>query len=265
MPGGASEIFVKAGGAQAQVFTAGRGDPLVYLHGGLGFQLWPTFLDQIAGEFTVYAPVMPGVGKSEVIHGIDDVLDLALYHHDLMDALGLEAPHVVGHFLGAMTAAETSAICPHRVDRLVLSSPAGMWLDDDPGVDFFATPASGQRSALFSDPDSAAARGLIPDPDSTDEREEENIQRVRAATAAAKFLWPIPDKGLKKRLHRIKAPTLVIVAEHDQIVPPVYGDQITGRIEGSTMRLIQGAGHLSMLEKPGEFADVVMGFLKGEV
>ena len=265
MLNGASEIFVEAGGGRAQVFTAGSGDPLVYLQGGLGLQLWPPFLDRIAAEFTVYAPVMPGIGKSEAIDGLDDILDLSLYHYDLLDALELEAPHVVGHFFGAMIAAETSALCPHRVDRLVLSSPAGLWMDDNPGVDYFATPAVEHRSVLFSDPESETARGLIPDPDSMHEAHEESLLRVNAATVAAKFLWPLPDKGLKKRLHRIKAPTLVIVAERDQIVPPAYGDQFAGRIDGATKRLIEGAGHLSMLERPAEFADAVTAFLNGKV
>ena len=37
-----------------------------------------------------------------------------------------------------------------------------------------------------------------------------------------KFVWPIPDKGLKKRLHRITAPTLVLWGEQDGLVPPIY-------------------------------------------
>ena len=115
------------------------------------------FLDSLSERFTVYAPTVyapthPGFGESEGVEHIDDLLDLTLFHVDLLDELGLERPHLVGHFFGAMIAAEIAAIAGHRVDRLVLASPAGLWLDNDPGVDYFATPANELRSVLFHDP-----------------------------------------------------------------------------------------------------------------
>jgi pimeloyl-ACP methyl ester carboxylesterase len=144
----------------------------------------------------VYAPVHPGFGESDGLDQIEDILDLTLYHFDLLDALGLQAPHVVGHFFGAMIAAEMASVRPDGVGKLVLASPAGLWVDRDPGVDYFATPADELRALLFSDPESAIAQQSMPDPKDDEERGLQGIERARSLSAVAKFLWPIPDKGL---------------------------------------------------------------------
>ena len=77
----------------------------------------------------------------------------------------------------------------------------------------------------------------------------------------AKFVWPIPDKGLKKRLYRIGCPTLVVVSDNDRIVPPAYGQEFASRIGGADLRTVTGAGHMFPLEKPAEFATLVADFL----
>src|SRR2546428_9090439 len=49
----------------------------------------------------------------------------------------------------------------------------------------------------------------------------------------AKFVWPIPDRGLKKRLHRITAPTLVLWGEADRANPLVYAEEWQRRVKGA--------------------------------
>ena len=254
---------VKVGTATVKVTEAGQGEPLLYLHGAFGYSGWPAFLDSLSRRFTVYAPLHPGFGDSQGIEHIDDLLDLTLFHLDLLDALGLERPHLVGHFFGAMIAAEIAAIAGHRVDRLVLASPAGLWIDDEPGVDYFATPANELRALLFHDPDSENARAELPEPETDDEIAVQKVERVMSLGTVAKFLWPIPDKGLKKRLNRIGCPTLVVVADNDRLVPPVYGDEFTNRIDGARLHTVADAGHMFPLERPAEFARLVADFLTG--
>ena len=261
MAGKHEELTVQVGPLAARVTKAGQGDPLVYLHGAFGYQGWPPLLDRLAKRFTVYAPKHPGFGDSDGIESIDSLLDLALYHFDLLDALGLEAPHIVGHFLGAMMAAEMAVLCRHRVNKLVLAAPAGLWLDDDPGVDYFAVPGTELRGLLFHNPDSDIAKSSMPEPDSDEERGREQIERMRSLSATGKFLWPIPDKGLTKRLHRIKNPTLIVVADGDKIVPASHGDEVASRVEGSQLHVMTQAGHLFNLERPDELADLVVEFL----
>ena len=44
-------------------------------------------------------------------------------------------------------------------------------------------------------------------------------ERVQDLTAAGKFLWPIPDRGLKRRAYRIKAPSLILWGQEDRACP----------------------------------------------
>ena len=257
-----AHLTVRAGSATARVAKAGAGAPLVYLHGTFGHRGWPDFLDRLSESFTVYAPVHPGFDETGGVEGIDDILDLTLYHVDLLDSLELERPHLAGHHFGAMIAAEIAAINPQRVDRLVLASPAGLWLDDAPGVDYFATPADELRALLFSDPDSHVARSAMPEPADDEERQERSIERSRSLSTVAKFLWPIPDKGLAKRLRRIRSRTLVAVADDDPVVPPEHGEAFANAIPDCRLSTFRGAGHLYPLERPGEFAQVVAEFLR---
>jgi pimeloyl-ACP methyl ester carboxylesterase len=77
-----------------------------------------------------------------------------------------------------------------------------------------------------------------------------------------KFIWPIPDKGLKKRMHRIKAPTLILWGQHDRLIPPLYAEEFRSRIAGSRVELIDNAAHLLALEQPEPAATAVHNFLK---
>lgn len=256
-----NERTVMVGSLPIQVASAGSGPPLVYLHGAYGYLGWPDFLEELSERFTVHAPLHPGFGESGDADDFDDLLDLTLFHLDLLDALGLERPDVVGHFFGAMMAAEVAAIAGNRVNRLVLAAPMGLWLEDHPGVDYFAAAPDKLRSILFADAESDAARRWLPDPGSDEERHLQRIERTRSLATIAKFMWPIPDKGLKKRLHRISQPTQVIVAEKDQLVAPAYGCAFAERINGSKVEVISGAGHLFQLERPADTGTIVEKFL----
>ena len=255
-------LTVQADSTSATVQKSGTGDPILYLHGAFGYKGWPRFLDLLAQSYTVYAPLHPGFDEAEGLDLIDNVLDLVLYHFDLMDALDLDAPHIVGHFFGAMVAAEMAAVCSHRVGRLVLAAPAGLWLDDDQGVDYNATPASDHRKVLFFDPDSDAAQATLPEAQSDEERGWQIIDRTRSLASVAKFLWPIPDKGLRKRARRIRNRTLIVVGDADQIVPLAYADLLSSRIPDSRVHVMNDAGHLFNLEQPDEFARAVSSFLR---
>jgi pimeloyl-ACP methyl ester carboxylesterase len=88
------------------------------------------------------------------------------------------------------------------------------------------------------------------------------VERVKRLTQASKFLWPIPDRGLKKRAWRIAAPTLVVMGESDRLIPPVYAHEFTSRIRNSRAVTIKQAGHMPMYEQAEVFVGTVRDFLK---
>ena len=155
---------VQVGPITTKYLKAGEGDPLLYLHGAFGYDGWPEFLDLLSQSFTVYAPLHPGFEGDDGLDHIEDLLDLTLYHDDLIGALGLGAPHVVGHYSGAMVAAEMAVLCSCNLGKIVLAAPAGLWQDDNPGRDYNTTPITEMRQALFADPDSDVALSVYPQP-----------------------------------------------------------------------------------------------------
>ena len=252
---------VQVGPITTKYLKKGEGHPLLYLHGAFGYKGWSEFLDKLSENFMVYAPTHPGFEGDSGIDHIEDLLDLTLYHADLVESLGLDSPHIVGHYSGAMVAAEMAAVCSCNIGKLVLAAPAGLWQDDNPGLDYNTTPITETREALFADPDSDAALGLYPVPKDDEELGWQIIHRVQSLNAVGKFLWPIPDKGLVRRVHRIKNPTLVVVGDGDKIVPAAYADMLTSRISNSESRVMKNAGHMFPHEHPSEFAEIVLDFL----
>ena len=262
MPAEGLQISIQDGKFNTKVLKAGAGAPLLYLHGIVGQKGWAPFLDSLSQRFTVYAPFHPGCGESDGLENVDSVLDLTLYYFELMDALGLEQSHVVGHSFGGMIAAEMASVCSHRVKGLVLAAAAGMWLDDSPSADFLALTAEDLSSHIWTDLDSAVAREAMAQPESDEARSELVIDTMKDLTAAGKFLTPLPDRGLKKRLYRIKSPTLILWGEKDRMIPPVYADEFARHISGARIEVLSRWGHLPMLEQPEEFVRLVVDFLE---
>ncbi len=88
------------------------------------------------------------------------------------------------------------------------------------------------------------------------------LERTQRFTMASKFLWPLPDRGLKKRAYRISAPTLILWGESDRLIPPVYAKEFARLIKGSRVQIIKEAGHMVMYEQRETFVKSVSDFLR---
>ena len=240
----------------------GTGEPILYLHGAGGLLGMDPFLDMLGHHYKVIAPHIPGYGESTGVEHIDDLLDVTLMYHQLLDEMGVSSAHVIGHSMGGMFAAEFAALDVHRVKKLVLVTPAGFWLDEHPIPDPFAMELPDLAAHLFHDPNSPLAQMFTTIPSDPKMLEEMYVERIKRFTQASKFLWPIPDRGLKKRAWRIAAPTLVIMGESDRLIPLVYADEFTSRIKNSRAVTMKEAGHMPMYEQPDEFVKTVREFLK---
>ena len=247
---------------QSRVKVAGQGPPLVYLHGATGLR-WDEFLDNLAQTHTVYAPEHPGTtpGDPDAIKPLDDFWDLVLYYYEIFDRLGLESPPVVGHSFGGMVAAELAATDPTRVGKLVLISPLGLWRDDAPVKNWMSMAPDNLARELFCEPEGPVAKGILAESEDPDERLTNKIQNTWNLGCTGKFTWPIPDKGLKKRIHRIQAPTLVVWGQQDGIAPAVYAQEFASRIAGARSEIVDRAAHIPQLEQLAAVSRLVGDFL----
>lgn len=254
-------VTLRDGAVTFRVLSAGQGPPLVYLHSFHERGGWSPFLTCLAARHTVHAPFHPGVAGSTGVETLDDLLDLTLAYDELLEALGLEPAHLVGHFFGAMVAAEIAAVFPRRARRLVLVSPLGLWRDDAPVADVLILPPDDLLPTLWADPGSPAARQWATLPEGDAENVAAQIESVQRRAAMAKFVWPIPDKGIRKRLHRIAAPTLVLWGDADRTNPLPYAEEWQRRIKGAALSVLPG-GHMLIHETPDAVAAAVEEFLR---
>jgi pimeloyl-ACP methyl ester carboxylesterase len=114
---------------------------------------------------------------------------------------------------------------------------------------------------LFADPDGAAASRFFDVPKDEAQRVDVLSQFVWAQACTGKFIWPIADRGLKLRMHRIAAPTLIVWGSADRIIAPAYAQEFAKKIAGARVEMIAGAGHLPQLEQPEGVVKAVAGFL----
>jgi len=256
-----------------QVLRGGTGTPLVYLHGLQGVSPADPLATALAGSFDLYAPVHPGFRELAEVDDLRDVHDLALYHDDLLHALGLGPVAVVGHSFGAMVAAELAAHVPSRVSRLVLAAPFGLWRDDDPVADLFPAFPLAIQELVWANPSSPAAQEVAATVAAAVSGEDDRvghtgdeplamlIEMIRGLATVGKYIWPIPDKGLRRRLHRITAPTLVVWGAKDRLVPASYADDFVAGIGNARVEIIDDAGHMVPFEAKEAFLGLTRSFV----
>src|SRR6516165_1146354 len=144
-------VDVAQGRRRIRVFEAGGGRPLDFLHGAGGVTEDSPFLAALARRWRVFAPLLPGYGDSEGAEDLRDMLAVTLHSFDVVDALGLDRPMLVGHSMGGMIAAEMASVAPREVERLGLIAPAGLWLDGYPVPDLFSKLPHELPALLFHD------------------------------------------------------------------------------------------------------------------
>jgi pimeloyl-ACP methyl ester carboxylesterase len=164
---------------------------------------------------------------------------------------------VVGASLGGWIAAELAVHSPHRVERLVLMSPAGLRIPEAPPGDLFATPVADLIPMLFHDP--SVAEGLFPAEPSVDDI----IRAYHNSTAFARYAWKpfLNDPKLERRLYRITAPTLVLWPDDDKVIPRAHAERYAERIADARLEVVEDCGHAMYGEKPEEFTSALIAFV----
>lgn len=254
------KVSIRSGVFRTQVLEGGDGSGLLFLHGSWGLA-WDNFLDSLSMSSRVIAPVHPGYGDSSGGERLLDLQDLVVYYLDLLDELGVENVPLVGHSLGAMIGAELAAIQPDRFTKLALIAPLGLWDPTRPVMDFFALEPKDVAPALFHDPEAPSAAAFARVPKEGEEMIAFMLERAKSMATAARYLWPIPDRRLNTRLHRIHAPTLLVWGRSDRVCPPGYSADFQRLIPAAEVAFIDQAGHMPHLEQPERLADVVRAFL----
>ncbi|NQU69803.1 MAG: alpha/beta fold hydrolase [Rhodospirillales bacterium] len=235
----------------------GDGPPVLFLHGAGGAGVWLPFMERLAEHHEVIVPDHPGYGHSDTPDWLDELPDLAFFYLDFLEAQGLSGVHVVGSSLGGWVGAEMAIRDSSRLASLTLVNAAGIHVDGAPKGDLFLwTPEERVRN-LFHDPAIAEARLAI------EPTEEEADIGLKNEFTTAKLAWSprFYNPQLRKWVHRIKLPTLVVWGDDDRIFPAEYAAAWHELIPGSRMEIFPDCGHLPHVEKSDAFVDTFNRFI----
>jgi pimeloyl-ACP methyl ester carboxylesterase len=248
-------------GNKVRTWEKGRGRPLGVLSGLLGFPGWTPFLEALSLKRRVIVPSLPGHPGGGDFRKLDDLADWVVDTQERLEAAGLAGADLVGLGPGGTLAAEVAAFSPGLVKRLVLVAPFGLYDEREPVADFWAKRAT-ELPGTFSEKPAEFAQQLLVPPAGADPIEFQ-VELVRSLEAAARLLWPFGDRGLAKRLHRIRAATLLVWGGADRIVPASYAKRFAAGIAGATrIRSIPNAGHRADFDAPDALAKAILDFMK---
>lgn len=249
------ETFETVTGCRVRVMRQGGGEPLLFLHGASGARRWLPFMEGLAQSHDVIVPEHPGFGASETPDWLDNVGDLAHFYLDLIDHLGLGKVHLVGTSLGGWIAAELATCNCAKLKSLTLVAPAGVSVAGVRWPDMFMWSPEELTQKLFHDPQLAK---VMPQPAT----EDEVMLALKNRLTTAKLGWSqrMHNPHLRKWLHRVAVPTLIIWGDDDQVLPAAYGAAYRDLIPSSSLEMIAECGHLPHVEKAQEFVQKVVHF-----
>ncbi len=247
-----TETRYDVNGIDTAVLTAGEGPPLVFFHGA-GTASGFDWLLPLAEHATLIVPNHPGFGASADDPSIDSIQDYVLHYFDLFDQLGLGEISFAGQSMGGYLATMVAIQQPRLVRRLVLACPFGLRDDEHPTVDFFSIPDEEVLSYLYAD--MSIFEGAPPP------TPEFLADRQREAMSFAQIARERPyDPKLKKWLHRVAAPTLVLWGEADRLIPVEQARVWAGEIPDATVTTFPGLGHV-IFDESRDPVDAIAAFV----
>jgi 3-oxoadipate enol-lactonase len=246
----------------------GMGLPVIFLHAfPLNRTMWDRQLTALLNEqrFRVVSVDMRGFGESGLSNEITTMDMLADDIAALMDTLGMQQAILCGLSMGGYVAFAFYRKYPQRVGGLILS-------DTRPGVDTDEGKANREQLARLAEQQGSDAVANLQLPrlisDYTRQHYPEVEVPVRRMIAAATTQGiAAASRGMALRadstdlLAKISCPTLVIVGELDVLTPPSVAQAYARQIPDALFSVIPHAGHLTNLEQPDMFQEIVRNFL----
>ena len=260
-PAAAGISHVRVGEVDLEVWTGGSGRTLLLLHPGDGLDHQAQFLRALARRHRVVAPSHPGFGESSLPAWMNSVDDLAYFYLDFIEQQELSDVLLVGVSFGAWIAAEIAIRCRHALAGAVFVDAVGVKFGaptEREILDLFAYPVYEQYRHLHADPSRHA-------PDYAARSDAELASRARNHASFALFGWSptLHNPKLRRHLHRVTVPSLVLWGAEDRVVAPEYGRRFAQAIPGARFRPIEGAGHYPQVDQPGLFVAAIEEFSAG--
>jgi pimeloyl-ACP methyl ester carboxylesterase len=272
----------------------GHGAPVVFIHGlgSSGYMEWRHNLEAVAATHRVFAPDMPGYGRTDKPQARYTIPYFARFITRYMEDRGLRSAALVGASLGGRVALEVALEHPKLVRRLVLVNTLGLGRPQvrmaQMAYGLVTIPRVGEaamrfvRDALRWAPAAMVRRvtaryaGTTTDLERTiddaylndlrelyarDDFRSAYLSTVRALIHPRALLGGQHD--VTERLNELRIPVQLIWGANDPLFPVAHAARAHDLIERSKLAVIEGAGHTPQSERPEEFNRVLHKFLDG--
>lgn len=253
---------MRVGGHPVRVWEQGVGAPPAVFFAGIGgLPSWLPFLEHLAASHRVIAPSLPGFPGAPEFRHLDGLLDWIVQAVETVEALEAAPVDLIGSSVGGALAAEVAALAGGLVNRLVLIAPFGAFDPGDPSADIWAQPPGPDAlpNLVCENPEAWQAAWRVPE---GDDALDWQVMHSRATEAAARFLFPLGDTGVLRRLRRVRQRTLLVRGDRDRVLPASSNKRFRDALAGPVrMAEVDSAGHLPELDAPDVLARIVHAFL----
>jgi pimeloyl-ACP methyl ester carboxylesterase len=267
-------------GREIAFVDRGEGEPLLFVHGlGSNLSLWRETLDAFDDSHRVLALDLPGYGLSDKEDVPGTMSFFAEVVAGFLDERGVETVTAVGVSMGGQVGLTFALKLPERLRRLVLVSPAGIeqFTPEEAEALNNATTAEGivntpdqqvrQNTALNFAEWSDEYAWIVEQRHALSERDDfEAYAKANARSVAGMLKADVRD-----RLGEIDVPALVLFGAGDKLIPNQYlhedmttadvAERARTALPNATVQLVNGAGHLLVLERPGVFREELRAFV----
>jgi pimeloyl-ACP methyl ester carboxylesterase len=259
-----------AGPFDVHYYEAGEGPPVLLLHGWpQDAWCWRHVIPLLADRYRLIAPDLRGFGQTNAPEGGSyNGLTIGADAIALLDALGIERCHLIGHDWGGFGAFASAIAAPARIASMVVLNTSPPWLEPSPRLVWelrrswyiFLLAAWGESIVL--ERPSLIARMLRSD------RVQDGISRADAQAYAARLQRPESARAtmllyrsfarsfrtvLFKRAFedlRLTVPTRIVFGAADKALSPVVLRGIERHCDHIAVELVQDSGHFIAEEKP---------------
>lgn len=246
---------------------AGSGPAVVLLHGfPFNRSMWSEQVSALQRDFRVIAPDLRGHGESEVTAGVNTMETMARDIAALLDQLQVSHTVLGGQSMGGYVALAFARLFPERLQALVL-------VDTRPQGDTAEAKQTRavQAEKVLNEGMKPIADGMLPKLVTP----ETLTNRAQVAQRVNEMMLSTPPegaaaalRGMAERLDHttflshINVPTLIVVGREDPITPLADSELMHEKIAGSRLEIIENAAHVSNLEQPERFNNVLSEFLR---
>jgi len=280
LPGKPYDRYIQAGSVLTRYWALGsRGTPVILIHVlGASADIWMKNMDSLAQRHRVYVPDVVGFGLSEKPEEVRSPFYFSQFISDFMVSLEIERASLVGHSLGGGIALQYTIQHPDKVRKLVIADGAGLGREVIYTLKLMSLPLIGE---LMSYPTrlgvSMFFKLAVRNPGIITDDIIDTYYDLFRLPGARRFLLQVVRsivtlrggredllQPVLRNLHTISAPTLIIWGRQDRVLPLKHAYVARENIPNAKLHVIENCGHITNLECPDEFNDVVMLFLDNE-